>query len=170
MIRMSWKVVSTAATLTLVGGYAFGSAIAADGGTKQESVIGQPTVEVDALPNIGNGKTVGTLEDTVPVSERSDFIPVTLDDGRQGFVKRTDIDDELVWPEMTIGKVYKMDRKAFADAAAKQRIDLVQPNTKGEIWVNVYANDAQTIIGKKMMDDGADTTPPPVDLQPQNAE
>lgn len=164
-MRMSWKMTVAAAAVTVLGGYAAGTAIAA-AGDEDASRVSEPTVldgnfpvKAPTAPPIGDGKTVGSWGPETPIGERPDFYPVALDDGTPGFVKRTDIDDELVLKELPPGVVGKIDRGAIEASLVKQRTVMVQPNAKGEIWVNVYADDAKTVIGKKLMDDVSDPVP-----------
>lgn len=164
-MRFSWRITVAGTALAVLGGYAAGSAIAASG-DKDASRVSEPTVmdgnfpvKAPAAPDIGDGQTVGSWGPGTPVNERPDFYPVALDDGTPGFVKRTDIDDELVLKELPPGVVAKIDPKAIEEALVKQRTVMVQPNADGEIWVNVYADDAKTVIGKKMMDDLSDPVP-----------
>ncbi|WP_456695425.1 hypothetical protein [Aeromicrobium sp. P5_D10] len=167
MKRTSWKVAVAAGALTVLGGYMAGSVIAAsaDEDTSQASeptvTDGSFPVKPEPLPDIGHGKTVGDWSIETPLDERPDFYPVALEDGTPGYVKRSDIDDELVLPLLPEGVVRKIDKKILRAAELRQRTVLVQPNAKGEIWVDVYADDAKTVIGKKMMDDVSD--PPPSD-------
>ncbi|KQY55837.1 hypothetical protein ASD11_15160 [Aeromicrobium sp. Root495] len=158
MKKISWKTGLAAGVVAIVGGFAGGNVIAA-AADNNDAHLPVPSVTdgkfpagVAPLQVIGNGKTAGDWNPGTPVKNRPDFLPVVLEDGTHGYVKRTDIDDELVLPELPDGVVGKVDPQALADAARRQKAVMIQPNAEGEVWAPVYAADGVTVIGKKLMD------------------
>ena len=167
-MKITWKLSATAVAIAVVGGYLGGSAIAAAADNDDGLHLPVPAVTDGKFPQviapprvIAGGQTAGEWGPDTPVQSRPDFLPVVLDDGTHGYVRRTDIDDELVLPALPEGVVGKIDKKALSDAASKQRNVMVQPDENAQVWVPVYESDGVTVIGKKLMDDVSD--PPPSD-------
>ncbi|WP_456696940.1 hypothetical protein [Aeromicrobium sp. P5_D10] len=142
--------------LGLVGGVTYHAAFGQEASTSADDP-GKTYAELepkDELPpavKLNNGKTVGLWRLDTPIDERPDYVASQLADGTPGYLKRTDVDDGYVMTaEAARGDVVVSTPEELRAEQARLKA-MVQPDANGEIWVPLYAEDGETVLGKVLM-------------------
>lgn len=159
--KMTRSVRATAITLALATGIAVGGGIAAlaNGSTAEDTTTSSQAFadgryEEDLAPHVtlGNGFTAGNWRPETPIRDRPDYLPVVIAGDRLGYVKRADTFEVPFIPLDAAGPV-QVD--PTEDAAITRQHDRLnkQANRDGEIWVAVYGQDGETVIGKTLIAD-----------------
>jgi len=100
------------------------------------------------LGTLGNGSTYGKWYVDTPARLRPDYMPVTLSDGTEAYVRL----EEAFPPEDP--KMYES-----SDEGRRLRLEYMEkraPNAQGEITAPAYARDGTTVVGEVVIADISD--------------
>lgn len=106
------------------------------------------TRAAEVLGTLGNGATYGRWHTDTPVRLRPDYIPATLADGTEAYVRL----EEALPPEDP--KMYES-----SDEGRRLRLEYMEkraPNAQGEITAPAYARDGTTVVGEVVIADISD--------------
>ena len=103
--------------------------------------------ELPPITILGNGKTAGTYRAETPLTERPDYLAVFLSDGQKAYVKLEDTFSAPVVPLGTNGPI-ELSESEVSGLDRDHEALIARANSKGEIWVNAYADDGVSIIGQ----------------------
>lgn len=118
--------------------------------------------EEDLEPHIvlGNGMTAGAWRIDMTAEEAPDYWITTLPDGTVGYIKFSDFHDGVFASSGEDG-VRALSREETIEMFERQRDIHSRVNERGELWIPVYAEDGETIIGEKHMNPGSPMHPMP---------
>jgi len=149
------KIVTCLTVAAFVAGAASGLLVAQAGSQQapdsKESSLARSTSEeqpAKILGTLGNGGTYGTWYTGTPDRLLPDYMPVTLSDGTEAYVRL----EEAFPPEDP--KMYES-----SDEGRRLRLEYMEkraPNARGEITAPAYARDGTTVVGEVVIADISD--------------
>lgn len=123
---------------------------AKDQASLEALIAGKYQEELPPLKILGNGLTAGAYRAETPLEERPDYLEVFLEDGTEAYIKLEDTFAVPVVPLDRKGPIEVSAEEVREMKAADDRLTALA-NDKGEIWINAYAEDGITVIGKWLM-------------------
>lgn len=147
--------IAAAAAAALVGGLVTGNAIAAENDSPESTTSKATDIkyEEDLEPYtvLSNGKTAGNYRLETPLSERPDFVPTRLPNGKPGYLRLQDFDSRIEVEALSVKDGVTELSKSESDRLQAGPPNAAKPNARGEIFAPVYASDGVTVIGSQLM-------------------